>query len=185
MSTARVLHTATLLANGKVLIAGGYSGVLIAGGYKYPDLASAELYDPSTRTFSPTGSMATPREDHSATLLADGRVPDLAGGGQHTFGSGTPVNTAEIYDPSTGAFTATGNLITTAGNVFTQINGDVATLLPDGRVFVAASGNAEIYDPHSGTFTLTGPYADPSPIYGATATLLTTGKVPLITLCDS
>ena len=50
-------------------------------------------------------------------------------------------------------------------------------MLPDGRVFVAATNNAEIYDPHSGTFTPTGPYADPSFVYGTTVTLLTNGKV--------
>ena len=74
MTTARADHTATLLPNGKVLIAGGE-------GDGFQDLASAELYDPSTRTFAPTGSMIMPRHAHSATLLADGRVL-IAGGSQ-------------------------------------------------------------------------------------------------------
>ncbi len=167
MTTARAAHTATLLPNGKVLIAGGE-------GDGFQALASAELYDPSTRTFAPTGSMITPRYGHSATLLADGRVL-IAGGSQNT-NAGAFVFTAEIYDPSTGAFTATGDLTSIGGEVY-ALPGDVATLLPDGRVFVAAANNAQIYDPNSGTFTPTGPYASPSLSYGTTVTLLTNGNV--------
>ena len=166
MTTARAGHTATLLGNGKVLIAGGSSDGFQA-------LASAELYDPSTRAFAPTGSMIIPRSGHSATLLADGCVL-IAGGTQDL--------TAEIYDPSTGAFTATGDLTAIGGEVY-AIPGNVTTLLPDGRVFVAASNNAEIYDPRSGSFTPTGPYANLSDAYGTTVTLLTNGKV-LVTGCS-
>jgi Kelch motif len=167
MTTARADHTATLLPNGKVLIAGGE-------GAGFQDLASAELYDPSTRTFAPTGSMIIPRHAHSATLLADGRV--LIAGGSQGVNPGTFAFTAEIYDPSTGAFTATGDLTSIGGELY-AVPGNVTTLLPDGRVFVAATNNAEIYDPHSGIFTPTGPYADPSFVYGTTVTLLTNGKV--------
>ena len=106
MTTARADHTATLLPNGKVLIAGGE-------GDGFQALASAELYDPSTRTFAPTGSMIMPRYAHSATLLADGRV--LIAGGSQDGNRGTSVFTAEIYDPSTGAFTATGDLTSIGG----------------------------------------------------------------------
>ena len=177
MTTGRVGHTATLLGNGKVLIAGGSDGSQL--------LASAELYDPTTRTFSVTGSMITPRVDHSATLLADGRVLIAGGISGSTVVDGVggviPIFTAEIYDPSTGAFTATGDLISTAGAVATFFPGDMTALLPDGRVFVAAANNAEIYDPHSGTFTLTGPFADPSPVTPNAVTSLSNGKV-LVTL---
>jgi hypothetical protein len=159
MTTARVGHTATLLGNGKVLITGGSDGT--------QPLASAELYDPSTRTFAPTGSMTAPRQNHSATLMADGRV--LITGGISGFvivdgvGSSISVFTAEVYDPSTGSFTATGDLNSMGGGTQFFFPGNVTTLLADGRVFVAESNNAEIYDPHSGTFTFTGPYADPNP----------------------
>jgi len=173
MTTSRADHTATLLLNGKVLIAGGE-------GDGFQDLASAELYDPSTRTFAPTGNMITPRYAHSATLLADGRV--LIAGGRQDGTRGTSVFTAEIYDPSTGAFTATGDLISIGGEVYAPPSG-VTTLLPDGRVFVAASNNAEVYDPHNGSFTPTGPYANLSDAYGTTVTLLTNGKV-LVTGCS-
>jgi hypothetical protein len=172
MTTARADHTATLLLNGKVLIAGG-------SGDGFHALASAELYDPSTRTFAPTGSMIMPRYAHLATLLANGRV--LIAGGTQDVNGGAFVFTAEIYDPSTGVFTATGDLTSIGGGVY-AFPGDVTTLLPDGRVFVAATNNAEIYDPQSGTFTPTGPYANLSDGYGTTVTLLTNGKV-LVTGC--
>src|SRR5262249_13308944 len=89
MSTARGFHTATLLLNGKVLVAGGQNGIL-----NY--LSSAELYDPGTGTWTATGGMSTARSFHTATLLPNGKV--LVAGGSN----GSYLSSAEFYDPGLG-----------------------------------------------------------------------------------
>jgi hypothetical protein len=170
MTVDRHSQTATLLTTGKVLVAGGVDSV--------NSLASAELYDASTGTFSATGSMTTARVHHTATLLPTGKV--LVVGGfdgisNGTFGNSLP--SAELYDPATGTFAATGSMIN--DRAF-----HTATLLPSGMVLVAggysssrfgAVGGAELYDPTSGTFSSTGNMTTDR--YVHTATLLLTGKV--------
>ena len=130
MATGRELHTATLLPDGRILVAGGVDG-------KFEPVASAELYDPKAGIFSPTGPMGTPRTAPTATLLPDGRVL-VAGGIDGTFG---PVASAELFDPATGTFSPTGSMA--VGRV-----DDTATRLADGRVLiVGGSDGSGIYSP--------------------------------------
>ena len=148
MSAARQGHTATLLPNGEVLIAGGSRNV----GFR-SELASAELYDPRSGTFRTAGSMNTPREGHTATLLRDGRVL-IAGGSPN--GTRT-TDSAEIFDPSSGRFTIVSPMTVPR-------EAHTATLLRNGKVLIAGGGRggmpggyiaydtAEIFDPTLGTF---------------------------------
>ncbi len=124
MTVARWSHTATRLPSGKVLVVGGAYGNLGA-------LAVAELFDPATGTWSRTGFLTTPRADHTATLLPSGKV--LVAGGWTPAGNTTmSVASAEVYDPATGNWTATGSL--------TQpYSGHKATLLPSGKALRAPS----------------------------------------------
>jgi large repetitive protein len=153
-------HSATLLADGRVLIAGGYG---IGGALS----RRAELYDPDTGTFTGTGEMTTARLGFGATRLMNGKVLFL--GGEAARPPFLADLTAELYDPATGAFTPTGTFVG-AGPV-----GGSATLLADGRVLVvgAYSGLAGLYDPGTGTFSPTG---RPSGLRHS-AILLTNGKV--------
>jgi len=125
MATARGFDTATRLDDGRVLIAGGNPGNWDFTG---PLIASAELYDPTTGTFSLTGSMTTARDFHVATLLRDGRVL-VTGGSRYGMdsASGQFLTAAEIYDPKTGTFSVTGSMKTPRAS-------HTATLLSDGRL---------------------------------------------------
>ncbi len=168
MGTTRIYHTATLLPNGKVLVAGGHGAVGGSDIYR----ATAELYDPATGTFSPTGSMGTARYHHTATLLPNGKVLVASG---YDGVSGVFRATAELYDPATGTFSSTGSMGT--ARVVHK-----ATLLPNGKVLVAGGNSAgvylataELYDPATGTFSSTGSMGTAR--YSQTATLLPNGKV--------
>ena len=105
MTTPRAGHTATLLPIGKVLFAGGiskYSPDKFVKGTCNCTLASAELYDPSTGMFTPAGDMTTPRSNHTATLLPNGRVLITGGNSEYKQNCNCTLGSAELYDPSTG-----------------------------------------------------------------------------------
>ncbi|HEX5753254.1 MAG TPA: kelch repeat-containing protein [Archangium sp.] len=161
MATERNGHTATLLPDGKVLIAGGANGTLVT---------SAEVYDPGTGVWSPTGSLAEGRIGHTVTLLPDGKV--LVAGGSGSSGN---LSGAEVYDPGTGMWSPTGSLAMARRQ-------HTATLLPDGKVLVTGGNgsggtpsSAEVYNPGTGVWSPTGSLAGGR--FSHTATLLLNGKV--------
>jgi N-acetylneuraminic acid mutarotase len=159
---ARSRHSATLLEDGRVLVAGGR-------GSDGNSLASAVLYDPVAGVWTPTGSMLSARDNFSATRLLDGRV--LVAGGVDASPQGPFIlKTAEIYDPRTGSWSATGKMNIARFN-------HQATLLADGRVLVTGGGtsgthviatrSAEIYDPDTGAWTATGNMTIPRALHTA------------------
>jgi len=173
MSTTRTRHTATLLLDGTVLLAGGDNSTTVT---------TADIYDPSTDSFHATaGHMTTVRASgHSAVGLPNGKVL-IAGGDYPPTNQGFP-GTAEVFDPVTGTFTATGVM-----NEFREAPS--VTLLNDGTVLVAGGGagslgsgidqtslnSVELYDPASGTFALVRDMAVARTYQ--TATLLNDGSV--------
>jgi hypothetical protein len=178
MTTSRFFHTATLLTDGRVLIAGG--DPVTPGLFKTQ--SSAEFYDPRAGTFTATGDMTMPRSGHTATLLPDGRVLITGGGvtsAQGAFGDPSFAS-AELYDPGAGTFSPTGDMTTARF-------GSTATLLNNGKVLIAGGiqrdpgpwnvrilASAELYDPSTGTFTATG---DMTAEWADTATLLPNSRV--------
>jgi N-acetylneuraminic acid mutarotase len=170
LTTARFNHTANLLAaNGKVLVVGGYSSSASLA------LASAELYDPTTNTWTAEASLTTARYSHTANQLANGKVLVAAG-----TGSGGPnfLASAELYDPIANTWSPAGSL-TTARADFSS------TLLPNGQVLVVGGDNltltlasAELYDPTANTWSGAGSLSLSRNFH--TATLLANGKVLVV-----
>lgn len=170
--TLRYAATATLLPDGKVLLAGGDT----VTHFFNPSIASAELYDPGTGSWTPTGSMGTARSWHTATLLGNGKVL-VAGGTNENDTLSFGLASAELYDPGTGMWTAAKDM--------TQVRSShTATALGDGRVLVVGgscgcdegiSATAEVYDPTTGSWTGAGSLS--APLEGFTATLLPDGRV--------
>ena len=168
----RAWHTATLLQNGTVLVTGGLSTASTTPGADI-ELASAELYDPRTGSWTAAGSMTEARSGPSVALLPDGRVL-VTGGWASTEPFGPKLASSELFDPATGTWTATGSMTD-------RRHGHSATLLPNGTVLVAGgydsgrSASAELYDPITGTWTYTGSL--PEPFLGHSDILLLNGTV--------
>lgn len=143
LAEARMSHTATTLASGKVLVLGGYSSVQNAA------LASAEIYDPASGSWSAAAPMPQARLVHTATRLPSGKVL-VVGGSLAPFEPGA--NSAVLYDPASDSWQSTPNLEYGRGS-------HTASLLPSGKVLVAGGGSAlemgptgssELYDPDAG-----------------------------------
>jgi hypothetical protein len=150
MAIPRFNHTATLLQNGEVLVAGGISSSVTG-----TPLASAELFNPGTSSFVSVGPMTTAHANHTATLLSDGRVLIAGGSNRPSSAPNSVTSAAEIFDPSTETFSATGAMA--SPREFHR-----AALLNNGQVLVAGGddalnilASAEIYDPTSSSFSLT------------------------------
>ncbi|HEY0094980.1 MAG TPA: kelch repeat-containing protein, partial [Archangium sp.] len=158
LALPRILHTAALLEDGRVLVAGGFN-------------TTSELYDAATGTWTRTGDTLATHHYHSMTRLLDGRVL-IAGGGTCPI----TLATAELYYPALGRWKPTGSLV-----VFRTHH--TATLLPNGKVLVAGGGNdsndtlgsAELYDPATGAWTSVGGMGTPRRFHSAS--LLPEGKV--------
>jgi hypothetical protein len=171
MTSGRSLHTAVVLVDGRVLIAGGFSGAVV--------LNTAELVDFSTGSFASLPSMSKGRAYHTATALSNGKIL-MAGGESNTE---LTVAMAELFDPGLGSFTPATNAMTTPRDSHT------ATLLANGKVLMAGglagadlfafapTDHAELFDPDSGTFTAISSMTSARVEHGAT--LLPNGKVLL------
>ncbi len=164
----RYSHVAVRLLDGRALLLGGLT--IDPDTLDATVVASIEAYDPATEAFELQGSMLEPRWAHAAAVLDSGHVL-ISGGVLNNDAEGQPLATAaaELYDPATGAFTATGPM-----NVARRDH--QLTRLLDGRVLVSGGGPLEVYDPGSGEFSLLGG----EPVFGnerTVATRLLDGRV--------
>ncbi len=168
MNTPRMNYTATLLPNGKVLVSGGGNGSTV--------LSSSELYDPTTGLWTPTGEMLTTRYGHTAALLLNGKVLVVAGSFANPGSQNNLLASAELYDPATGMWTATGTM--SAPRAL-----HAQTRLSDGRVLVCGGvtpsgswlSSAGIYNPATETWTDIAAMNDAH--LSHTASLLSDGRV--------
>jgi N-acetylneuraminic acid mutarotase len=187
----RERHSATLLPDGRVLVVGGETmGTGVAQGRA---LASAELYDPRTNSWSPLPDLSRPRVGHTATVLPDGRVIVVGGASEGATGQREVSASAEVFNPASGQWSPLGDLTTGRAD-------HSATLLPDGRIMVIGgqttetrggralmiavgsaaipSATSEIFDPQSGRWTPVVSLGTPRS--GHSATLLPTGQLLVV-----
>ncbi len=159
MPTARAFHTATVMSDGRVLVAGGE----VDGSLR---IASADIFDPQSNKWTTTGSMAQPRSGAMSALLPDGRVIVVGG-----LGATTPLASSEIYDPQTGTWSSGPSMSTP------RDSGAIVTL-PSRKLLVvggAQSTSAEVLDPSTMTWSPTGD--QPGVIASQRMTLLPDGQV--------
>ena len=172
--TGREEHTATLLPDGNVLIAGGSDG-------RGKALASAEVYNPATNRWTSVGSMATARTDHTATLLPSGKV--LVAGGQLGPDPFSSLSSTELYDPTTGSWSTAAPMIVSRARHTAMLLADGRVLVVGGLSLVVGAGglfpspptDAEIYDPRADRWSTTAPMGCYR--FDATGTLLADGRV--------
>jgi N-acetylneuraminic acid mutarotase len=168
LRAVRHAMTATRLASGKVLVAGGATAAMDA-------LNSSEIYDPVAKTWTLGLKMVTARSDYASLMLGTGKV--LFTGGENI--NGVSIKNAELYNPSTGTFTATGGMTATREE-------HTAVLLANGNVLVSGGNkktlttqtplaSAELYNPATGTWTATGSMSNARS--GHTSTVLHNGNV--------
>ncbi len=176
MILGRVGHTATRLRSGKVLVAGGRIDPIASRSQDSRNAvtASAELYDPTTGSWSATGPMNHARTFQAAVLLPSGKV--LVAGGRTDVPRFEPITSAELYDPDTASWTETGDM-RDARDSFALI------VLRSGKVFVTPGLDPyndayayEVYDPATGSWSGIGGAA----VRFGSATLLSSGKVLVI-----
>lgn len=169
MTDTRHLHTATLLPSGKVLVTGGGDSFVV--------IASSELYDPATGAWSRSGSMSMPRFLHTATLLPSGKVLVAGGDSTPTCNPSSALASAELFDPTSGAWTATGGMGTARHD-------QTMTVLPSGQVLLTGGAftcgdpgyaSARLYDPAAGTWNSAGSMTVSR--FGHTATVLPSGAL--------
>jgi hypothetical protein len=180
MSDPRWSHTQTTLIDGKVLVAGGrnFQSPAIPGARV---LDSADIYDPGTDTFTPTGNMVVPRRSHKAILLDDGRILVTGGGDSVSTAATMPLDTAEIYDPDLGTFRLLDSTMTVPRQYHSMVK------LMDGTVLVIGgalgpglsniTSSVDKFDPITETFTEIGQMNFPR--ITQVATLLRNGRVLL------
>jgi hypothetical protein len=180
MHNLRAGHTATLLASGELLLAGGVDQSPSGAEFSLGVLPTAELYQPDTDSFLLLPPMSEPRANHSATLLEGGEV--LITGGGST--ASPELDSAELYDPLPGVF------LRLSARMASPRTSHATARLTSGEVLIAggywgpdALRTAEIYDPRRNTFRPTGSMASPHASFvlgGFTATLLASGKVLIV-----
>jgi N-acetylneuraminic acid mutarotase len=145
---AALLHSATLLSNGEVLVSGGVNSIYTT--INTATVSGSEIYNPNTGTWTATGSLNVSRASAATLLLQNGQV--LAAGGYNNTGNNNPntyLTSAELYDPSTGQWNSTTSISGNAGLPTTPV------LLTNGDMLIA--NDAQFYDPNTVTWDATGP----------------------------